>query len=156
MAGPIPIYGALVSFGTYTFQPLHSYLSEYPQKRRRPTSNLVNRKFPIDALAGGIGPLESIDATWVYWIINPDGANPGREAAFVEGEYNSLVGQSDVLNVDGTSGELQTLTVLMADNTTQVSCKAALIDATVREANRFYAHLELNVIFALYTNWVPA
>lgn len=145
----MPVFGQLVSFGSFRFDPNKSYISQVPRKRNRRYANLLGQAYPVDAHAGGVTPYASTECTWIYWIVAPEGTAEAQCPVFVEAQYNALEALVNATNTDGTSGEVQTLTVAMADGA-HVSCTAALVDYPIREQDRNYSSMSLNLIFALY------
>ena len=145
----IPVYGELVSFGSYYFDPLHGYITDFQRKRARKYANVLGKATPVDYHGGGVTPWAVDEITFAYWIVAPDGTAMEDCAQYVEETYSAIDSLSTTLNVDGTSGERQTLTVKLR-NGTVLWAAAALVAAPIVENNREFALLTVDLVFGLF------
>ena len=145
----IPVYGELVSFGTYYFDPLHGNIIDFQRKRARKYANVLGKANPVDYHGGGVVPWASSEVTFVYWIVAPEGTAMEDCAQYVEETYSAIDALSTTLNGDGTTGERQTLTVKLRDGTVMWA-EAALVAAPIVENNREFAYLTVDLIFGLF------
>lgn len=148
-----PIYATLRSFGAYTFNPHSSYLMDRAMARTRPRAALLGHAMPADAQSGGVGLYANPRGTWEYWIVAPQGAALNAAAGIVEAEYNALMRLLETPNSDGSTGEIQILTVYDAAEASLHHATAALTDASPTRRARGPYHLQLTLVFGLYTEF---
>lgn len=126
----VPVYAELASFGQggtlVTFLAKRSFLEASSRKRTTKYAALLGRRYPKDISGGGVVALAQPLLTFTYYML---GNGPGDIQALM----NTMEAQLQAANTDGTSGEVNPLSVLVysgADATTQVtaSCPARFED----------------------------
>lgn len=141
----VPVYAQLATFGQggtlVTFPVNRSYLEVSNRKRNTKYAALLGQQYSVDISGGGVVALAQPTITFSYYMLAT--AGPGDVQALM----NTLEAQLRAMNTDGTSGELNTLSVLVysgADATTQVtaSCPARFEDMSpnVNDRGPFHWH----------------
>ena len=149
----VPTYAELVSFGTFNFPAKTTYLDADAFKLNAKYVSSLGSPHLDDYHAGGVAPYDSAEWTWVWYITAPDEIiNPANRDAqvYIENLRSALLTLAGSTNTDGTSGQRQTLTVLLADDVTTVSAPARLVDLSQRSGDRNPYLLKQNVVFAVY------
>ena len=148
-----PVYGSLVSFGSFEFSPKASFISQANRNIPRPLSYILGMSLGQDTNANAPMPYKSQENTWTVYFIAPDGTAEDECAAYVQAQYQALEYYLVVPDPStGLSQQQQTLTVQYLDGST-ASCQAQLVDMSFREADRSYSWLSLNCVFQYVTEW---
>lgn len=152
----VPVFGELVNFGTYTFAGRSSSLKAPNLKRRRQDAYSLGSYNPVDLLAGGRAQRDNAQVQWTYHIVAPEGSSETAGAYYIEHQINLILALVGSTNMDGTSGELQTLSVNVykSDGTFQVAtASAAFVDITWDDTTRGPFYVPAIITFNLYSSF---
>lgn len=149
----VPLHGELNTFGSgsplVTFPRNHTYFENVTRKRGSKYAARLGQAYPVDILGGGVGPLTQ--PMYVAWY-----AIVGTTRGDVQAAYSLLEAQLAATNADGTSGEVNPLSVYAYDpsNTEVIATATVRIDdVSTPNSDRGPYHQFVHISFTCLTGW---